>query len=765
MNRNSLSALFTLLVITITAFPPTVFADTKIFEREYVYEAGEIDSKVSCRILALEQVKRLLLEELGTALMSETVVTNGRLTKDEIVTFAGGIVKTIIVEEIWDGKSYRLKARMVADPEEVAEYIKEVLGDQKKAKELAGDSKQTRELTKEIETLKAEIRVKPDNEKLKQYEEAVANLTTFELLKNAFEMVGRLDEDESGKFKDNTKLREAIDALDKVVSRIPDFSHVLQIRGLLYLYGLNEYGKAMADFDAALKYNKWNIRGITVKETEPEEVPGLHTGILKFKAYAQLKLGKHLDCIATIEKALNIKPNGFVFYDPWKLDDFDHLVKKYPKDFRTWLYRGIYYDNNSFMSNNHKDLAISDYQKALKLNNRYPFTYFSIGDTYMSYYFSVYPKPADDIKYKQKAIEYFNKALKLKPSPSLGKSIYREIAIIQTDLKKYDAALAAYDKALEYSKDDGGIHVDKASVYSRMQRFDDEILEYGNALNSSIRDGVIHFGKNFTTHVYLYRGDANRKAGKFITAVDDYTNYIERKKTVLLDVGLDPYKFLDSGYFSRGQAHIELGNFNEAVDDFSNALKGFGGDSPGTYQARAQAYTRMGNYNAALDDYNRSISLSNDNRYVALESMGERGRVLMQLKRYKEAIDDFDKVLEDNPEDLNALRNRGYSYYLLGIYDQALIDFNNVLTIAPDFPEILVSRGEILLLKNNFADAMRNFTQAIAFDPKYDGAYHSRGNAYLQMGQKEKGLQDYRIAARLGNEDVKKYLQDNNLAW
>lgn len=42
----------------------TVFAKLVIFEREYTYEASEADSKLSCRVIALEQVKRLLLEEL-----------------------------------------------------------------------------------------------------------------------------------------------------------------------------------------------------------------------------------------------------------------------------------------------------------------------------------------------------------------------------------------------------------------------------------------------------------------------------------------------------------------------------------------------------------------------------------------------------------------------------------------------------------------------------------------------------------------------------
>jgi hypothetical protein len=70
------------------------FADTKTYIREYTYEGIEIDNKESCQIIALAQVKRLLLEEVGTYLESETIVQNFQLTRDQITTMTAGIVQT-----------------------------------------------------------------------------------------------------------------------------------------------------------------------------------------------------------------------------------------------------------------------------------------------------------------------------------------------------------------------------------------------------------------------------------------------------------------------------------------------------------------------------------------------------------------------------------------------------------------------------------------------------------------------------------------------
>jgi len=48
----------------ILLLPSFAFAEVKIFEKEYTYQASEIDSKVTSRAIAVEQVKRL--EIIGT---------------------------------------------------------------------------------------------------------------------------------------------------------------------------------------------------------------------------------------------------------------------------------------------------------------------------------------------------------------------------------------------------------------------------------------------------------------------------------------------------------------------------------------------------------------------------------------------------------------------------------------------------------------------------------------------------------------------------
>src|SRR5208337_59179 len=133
------------------------FAETVSFTKEYTYQASELDSKATCRAIALETLKKQLLEELGTYLVSETEVKGFQLSRDQVTVFTAGIVSTDVLQEKWDGERYYLKARISADPSEVAKSLDKIRKDREKSKELEDSSKKADEALREIEQLKKEI--------------------------------------------------------------------------------------------------------------------------------------------------------------------------------------------------------------------------------------------------------------------------------------------------------------------------------------------------------------------------------------------------------------------------------------------------------------------------------------------------------------------------------------------------------------------------------------------------------------------------------
>ena len=164
-----------------TALPLTV-------TREYTYRASDADSKLSSRTIAMEQVKRLLLEELGTYLVSNTEVKNTALSKDEIVTYSAGWVATVVVKEVWNGEDYYLKAKITADTDEVAKAISLMHDDHDRAAELKQLRNQANDTLKEVQRLRKELAAIKLSTKSgttakvetiqKDYDKAVARLAT-----------------------------------------------------------------------------------------------------------------------------------------------------------------------------------------------------------------------------------------------------------------------------------------------------------------------------------------------------------------------------------------------------------------------------------------------------------------------------------------------------------------------------------------------------------------------------------------------------------
>ncbi len=66
---------------------------------------------------------------------------------------------------------------------------------------------------------------------------------------------------------------------------------------------------------------------------------------------------------------------------------------------------------------------------------------------------------------------------------------------------------------------------------------------------------------------------------------------------------------------------------------------------------------------------------------------------LINLKRFEEAIVCFDKAIELNPNDIEALNNKGASLDYLKRHDEAIECFNKCLELDSNHSEALFNKG------------------------------------------------------------------------
>jgi len=257
--------------------------------REYTYHAGDADSKLTCRAVALEQVKRLLLEELGTYLISNTEVKDATLTKDEVITYSAGVVATVVIEERWNGEDYYMKAKITADADEVAKSVAAMKDDQEKSLELNQLRTQTGESLKEIERLRKELAEaktsasKDDTARVvsiqKDYNREVARLAAKDYLEQGIRQrkAGTID--------------KAMESFGRASASAPGWYRPYVARGATYLLE-NDYRNALGDVERALKLNPSDLTAT-----------GLHGAIL-------LKLSRRNEGVAELERVVAALPNN-----------------------------------------------------------------------------------------------------------------------------------------------------------------------------------------------------------------------------------------------------------------------------------------------------------------------------------------------------------------------------------------------------------------------------------------------------------------------
>ena len=117
--KRSMKKTLLLLVIMFFWFLPPAQAEIKTFVHTVRQPFSGSQSPDDARVAATHKAKREVLEKAGTYLETLTIVEKGRLTKDQILALASGVLKTEIISQkhytTKDGFGMVIKARVKVD--------------------------------------------------------------------------------------------------------------------------------------------------------------------------------------------------------------------------------------------------------------------------------------------------------------------------------------------------------------------------------------------------------------------------------------------------------------------------------------------------------------------------------------------------------------------------------------------------------------------------------------------------------------------------
>ena len=506
MKRLMSALLLTIFVILLSI--QTSSAEIKPFIEEYTYDASEADSKITSRVLALEQVKRLLLEKIGTYIESETEVKNFQLTKDQIRAYTAGFVKTEIIAEKWDGEHYWLRAKIDADPNDVARAIDKIRQDRMKVKEIEDAKKREDDALREVERLQKEI--KQGKLDLKKYESAVGDIEFNSLVKEATTL------EYDNKFIES----------EKVISKaIVTYPHAT---GIGYAYGLRaalnlrlqKYGQALEDVNMAIKLEPegilfYGLRGkINYFSGRQTEAINDYTKVIELEPSAESYygrgealaiLGQHQKALPDFDMAIRMKPKFANAYSArgssysqlgkyeMAIEDTTQAVNLEPQNAYAYQSRAAV----NFTSKKY-EFVISDATKAIELENAFADAYL-----YRGLAFSSLGKYREALKDLDRAIElnpqgsygfvgramaFLNRGLgltagisdNLKAAQQIRERLSKKLE--QKDINDLNMALKDFDRAIQLNPNESLIYTNRAAAYEGLRKYDLAIKDCDKAL-------------------------------------------------------------------------------------------------------------------------------------------------------------------------------------------------------------------------------------------------------------------------------------------
>jgi|GEM_PF-1363020 len=177
---------------------------------------------------------------------------------------------------------------------------------------------------------------------------------------------------------------------------------------------------------------------------------------------------------------------------------------------------------------------------------------------------------------------------------------------------------------------------------------------------------------------------------------------------------------------------FKLSNTKDSLNDGKSNLK-------------PEKSTYKDSLNEAMVQYTKAIEL-NPNNAVAYNN---RGYIKEQLKNYQGAIEDYNKTIALDPKNAFAYNNRGYSKHLLGNDKEAIEDYNKSIELNPNNDWAYFYRGETNYKLNNYAGARFDFTKAIELNPKDARSYNGRGLIESESKNDNAAIIDYNKAIEL----------------
>lgn len=473
----------------------------------------------------------------------------------------------------------------------------------------------------------------------------------------------------------------------------------------------------------------------------------------------------------TVQSAQSMSGNTGTVYKESKYDkdisEFNKAIQRNPNDNRAYAGLGLIYAGMGKY-----DEAIKDYNRAIEIDPKYFWGYFDRGIAN---------------KYKgnfDQAIVDFTKAIEIEPKNSKG---YVGRASAYSLKGEDDEGIRDCNRAIEIDPQSGDAYFMRGTLYYEKDQLERGISDLSKAIEINPKDSNAYYSR---ADSYFIKRDYNKAANdwrraemlglKLDSGILEILAKIQEGDSAYLD------KIAQGARENIGNNSIqEKPDLQPKVEDLSD--RRFNEVSPdkdlNTSQKVLNQLTKE--EKIAIDNLFRGAeptsSLASINELInqggsdhMLSWMYEnRGDIYRYNYNFDEAISDYNKALQINPNFDFAYQGRAKINYLKSNYSQAITDLTKAIKAVPFGKDIsgnpeLASlqqmslsissqfRGIVYYVEGEYTSAIDDFNKAIQYMPDFEYCYYFRGRAYERLGNHNQAVSDYNKAV-----EIERKMNDN----
>lgn len=336
---------------------------------------------------------------------------------------------------------------------------------------------------------------------------------------------------------------------------------------------------------------------------------------------------------------------------------------------------------------------------------------------------------AEEAQDPERAIREYEAALQTDPNSFFIKA---RLAFLYYSMGDVNAALRYADEVTQNQNLDAQLYMQMAEIYARSGQHERALALFDRAIQADPGKSDPYFSKGLLLLNMKRRADAEQVIKEGITLAPDSA----------------------VGYYHLGRVGVESKQFDMAIKHFEKAIAVNPSFEPaylalGTlYEARQEREKAVAVYRRYLDGINPR------NREIRQHLV----RLFMTAKEYQAALTELERMLAEDPDDLDAQLRVSLMYGELKEYPKAIERLQKILTVRPAELKVRDYLGYLFEENKEPEKAIEAYAFNLKLDPTYFEGHLHLGVLLYRLKRSPESITHLREASKLNPKQPESHI-------